>query len=259
MQAKASVSLGPSLQAMVYERILDAIIRLDLLPGERLVEGRLAARLGVSRVPVREAIRQLEREQLVVVNPRRGATVAPLTPRDANEVYTLRITLEALAARLAAENAGGEHMRVMEEMLQRAAEVASQDPEQFYVYGAKFHAQVVLASGNEKLAVLLRVIGHHVARLRMVQARSSSPEIRQRSMAQHDAIYKAIARRQAARAERLMAEHVRGSRDRIVPLLDSMLLQMNPAATTGSATVRNVPPGAGLTIVGDGLREFSRR
>jgi len=227
VQTKEPISLGPSLQAIVYERILEAIVRLDLAPGARLVEGRLAAQLGVSRVPVREALRQLESEQLVVVHPRRGATVASLTSRDADEVYTLRITLEALAARLAAENASGEQIRAMEETLRRQAEMASLDVEQFYACGAKFHAQIVLASGNEKLAALLTVISHHVARLRVIQSRSSSPELMQRSTEQHREICQAIARREAEQAEGLMEEHVRRSRQRVLPLLAS------PAAKFG--------------------------
>jgi len=206
---------------MVYERILDAIVRLELSPGERLIEGRLASQLGVSRVPVREALRQLEREQLVVVHPRRGAAVASLTARDATEVYTLRITLEALAARLAAENASREQIRAMAAVLQQQTALLTTNPDEFYAAGAQFHAEIVTASGNEKLAVLLKVIGHHVARLRVVQSRFTSDEIMKRSLAEHLAIQKAIARRAARRAEILMFSHVADSRARIVTMLES--------------------------------------
>lgn len=241
MQTKEPLSLGPSLQAIVYERILEAIVRLDLAPGARLVEGRLATQLGVSRVPVREALRQLERDQLVVVHPRRGATVASLTSRDADEVYTLRITLEALAARLAAENASGEQIRAMEATLRQAAEITSRDLDQFYALGTQFHSQVVLASGNEKLAVLLKVISHHVARLRVIQARSTSPELMQRSSEQHREICQAIARREAERAEQLMEEHVRRSRQRVLPLLASSAASVgvSPADDGLPATVND--------------------
>lgn len=212
---------GLSLQTMVYERILDAIVRMELPPGARLVEGRLASQLGVSRVPVREALRQLEREQLVVLHPRRGASVAPLTPRDAAEIYTLRTTLESLAARLAAENASGDQIRAMEGIALEQIAVDRHELERFYALGAAFHAEVVKASGNDKLQVMLTVIRHHVARLRLIQSRVSNPEIMARAAGEHEAICRAIARRQANRAERLMAEHVRGSRERIVPLLDA--------------------------------------
>src|SRR6185437_3746677 len=119
-------------QARVYQQILDGIVSLRFAPGARLIENSLAVDLGVSRLPVREALRQLEREQLVVIHPNRGASVAALTPRDADEIYTLRIALEALAARLAAENAGGEQIRAMDATLNEAAELVAADRDRFY-------------------------------------------------------------------------------------------------------------------------------
>lgn len=209
-----------SLQAQVYRHLLEAIIRLDLAPGERLVENRLASRLGVSRLPVREALRQLEREQLVIVRPRRGAVVAPLTARDAAEIYTLRITLETLAARLAAENSGGDQIRAMEATIAAAdLEIAASRYEAFFMAGARFHAQVVAASGNRKLMAVFETISHHVARLRTIQARSAPQTIVESAHATHQAICRAIASRQADRAARLMEEHIVIARDRIVPLL----------------------------------------
>ncbi len=210
------------LQARVYQQILDGIISLRLAPGTRLIENSLATELNVSRLPVREALRQLEREQLVVIHPNRGASVATMTARDADEIYTLRITLEALAARLAAENAGGEQIRAMEVTLDEAAGMTASNRERFYELGSRFHAQIVAASGNEKLVVMLRVIGHHVARLRTIQAQVSRPETREATERGHRAIFHAIARRQARHAERLMEQHVSGARDRIVSLLSSL-------------------------------------
>ena len=210
------------LQARVYQQILDGIVSLRFTPSARLIENSLAGELGVSRLPVREALRQLEREQLVVLHPNRGASVAPLTARDADEIYTLRITLDALAARLAAENTGGEQIRAMEATLDTAAMLAATDRDRFYELNSRFHAQIVAASGNEKLVVMLRVIGHHVARLRTVQARASRPDTREATDRGHRAICQAIARRQVRHAERLMERHVSGARARIVSLLSSL-------------------------------------
>lgn len=222
MPVKDSTLSVLPLQTQVYQAILEGIISLRLAPGTRLVENRLALQLGVSRLPVREALRQLEREQLVVVNPRRGASVASLTARDADEVYTLRITLEPLAARLAAENAGGEAIRAMERTL--ADQAAQRDPSQreaHYRSGARFHTQIVAASGNRKLEVMLGVISYHVARLRTVQARSAAPALLSSAIQGHSAIWQAISRRQSDLAGELMEEHVRLARDRIVSLLES--------------------------------------
>lgn len=218
--SRPTIIQGLSLQTAVYRQILGAITSLELAPEQRLVEARLAEQLGVSRLPVREAIRQLEREQLVVVRPRRGAVVAPLTTRDAEEVYALRIRLETLAAFLATENASGEQLRAMEEVLDlEGREIASGERESLYRRGASFHALIVAAGENRKLEVMLRTIGHHVARLRTLQARSASPDSVESAHQAHLEILKAIARRQPRRAERLMDEHIRVARDRIVPLL----------------------------------------
>jgi DNA-binding GntR family transcriptional regulator len=200
--------------------VLRAIINLDLAPGERLVEGRLAGQLGVSRLPVREALHRLERERLVIFRPRRSAIVAPLTAHDADEIYTLRITLEGLAARLAAENASGAQIRAMEATVANAApEIAAGRLQALFESGAALHAQIVVASGNRMLAAVLETIGHHVARLRAVQLRSAHFPIVEYAQRSHMEIYQAIARRDGALAQQLMEEHVTRARDRIVPLL----------------------------------------
>lgn len=215
-------SVDPPLQTMVYRNILDAIIRLDLKPGERLVENSLAAQIGVSRLPVREALRQLEREQLVILRPRRGAVVAPLTARDAREIYTLRMTLEGMAARLAAENASNEDSHAMGETIQTIDEaMANRDYLTAGATGTKLHQQILVASNHRKLAVVMHTIGHHVARLRTLQRMSANESTIEKAAAGHRAIFEAISHRQAGRAEFLMSEHIRVAIERIVPILDT--------------------------------------
>jgi DNA-binding GntR family transcriptional regulator len=220
MRSDGDAPPEPSLQVQVYRQILRAIVGLELAPGERLIESRLAAQFGVSRLPVREALHRLERERLVVVRPHRGASVAPLTAHDAVEIFTLRITLEALAARLAAENAGGPEIRAMEATIAAtAAEIAAGRPDALFESGAVFHAQVVAASGNRLLAAVLEPIGHHVARLRTLQARSAPEAIIEQGQAAHLAIWRAIARRRGDLAARLMETHITLARDRVLPQL----------------------------------------
>src|SRR2546423_13163446 len=103
----ANLQDHPSLQEKVYDHLKQAILAGEIEPGERLLETRLAQSLGVSRIPVREAIRKLEREGLIVVFPRRGVYASSLSPRDVDEVYAVRAVLEGLAARLPAESRGG--------------------------------------------------------------------------------------------------------------------------------------------------------
>lgn len=204
--------------------LLEAIVNLDLLPGARVVESRLAADLGVSRIPIREALRQLEAAQLVVMHHRRGTYVAPLTARDATEVYTVRITLESLAARLAAENASGAQIRAMEATLGVAADaIASGRFDELRKLNAQFHRQIIDTSDNRMLVVALESVGHHVARLRTIQNLSADEATHENAQQGHLAILQAISRRQARRAEQLMEEHVRLAITRIVPLLEAAL------------------------------------
>src|SRR5258708_18534023 len=94
-----------SLRDMAYEALKKRIIEVDLQPGERLVERDLADELKVSRIPLREALRRLAAEGLVVLVPHRGALVSPFTPADVRDLFDVRESLEVLAARLAAERA----------------------------------------------------------------------------------------------------------------------------------------------------------
>ena len=91
------------LRDVVFNTLREAILRGDLEPGERLMEIALANRLGVSRTPIREAIRKLELEGLVVMIPRRGAQVASITKKDLQDVLEVRSSLEVLATELACE------------------------------------------------------------------------------------------------------------------------------------------------------------
>jgi DNA-binding GntR family transcriptional regulator len=90
---------------MAYEALKKRIIEVDLQPGERLVERDLADELKVSRIPLREALRLLAAEGLVVLVPHRGALVSPFTPADVRDLFDVRESLEVLAARLAAQRA----------------------------------------------------------------------------------------------------------------------------------------------------------
>lgn len=220
MAVSETLPFEPSLQTIVYRQLLEAIITLDLPPGQRLIEERLSAQLGVSRVPVREALRQLEREQLVVIRPRRGAVVASLTRRDAEELYGLRIKLEGYAAFLAAGNTTDPEIRAMETTLTVCGrEVESGDLAAVFRRGDEFHRQIVAATRNRKLITLLQTISHHVTRLRTIQTRSARIENVHAAHDMHGAIFDALGRRQAERAEQLMEEHIRVARDRVVPLL----------------------------------------
>ena len=142
-----------TLREVVADEIRDMIRRGDLQPGERLLEDRLAEQLGVSRNPIREAIRILENTGLVEVTPRRGAHVALLDPRRAIELLELRSVLEAFAAQLAAKRRTPEQLAAIRRCFDegRAATAAGD-----VVKAAKahrgFHKAIEAAAGNSYLA-----------------------------------------------------------------------------------------------------------
>jgi DNA-binding GntR family transcriptional regulator len=151
------VSDKDSLTKVASDRIRGRILDGTLKPGERLVEDRLSIELGVSRVPVREALLGLSREGLVRLEPRRGASVAEVTPRIVDELVEVRALLEGLNARLAARRHDPEIVALLRDTLERG-NAASKDgsPEELSRLNAEFHERLTEASRNSVLADTMR-------------------------------------------------------------------------------------------------------
>jgi len=161
------VSLGgrhAPLRDQVAEEIRRAILAGRYKPGERLVEDRLARDFGVSRNPVREALRALASEGLIEVTARRGAAVAALGADDAFEMVEVRAALEGLNARLAARRRDAVTLKRLQEVLRRGTEIAAldhgRDPgrrtERLTELNARFHDALAAAGSNRVLADLMR-------------------------------------------------------------------------------------------------------
>ena len=146
-----------SLSAVVSEQIRGRILDGTLKPGERLVEDRLSAEFGVSRVPVREALRGLSAEGLVTLLPHRGATVVEVTPETVTELVEVRALLEGLNARLAAQRHDPEIVAQLEETLARGNEAAKAGTaEELARLNAEFHERLAEASRNSVLSDVMR-------------------------------------------------------------------------------------------------------
>ena len=146
-----------SLSKVVSEQIRGQILDGRFKPGERLVEDRLSAELGVSRVPVREALRVLSTEGLVRLERNRGASVAEVTPELVAELVEVRTLLEALNARLAARHHDPEIVTALQETLKRGnAAAQSGSPEQLARLNSEFHERLAEASRNSVLCDIMR-------------------------------------------------------------------------------------------------------
>ena len=140
------------LRDVVFQTLRGAILKGDLKPGERLMELQLASKLGVSRTPIREAIRMLEQEGLAVTIPRKGAEVAKMTEKDMEDVLEIRLSLEGLAVRLSCEKitpAALQELKVAMEDFE--AKTRSGQFVEMAKADVKFHEILYKASNNPKL------------------------------------------------------------------------------------------------------------
>ena len=151
------MSARASLSRVVSDQIRGRILDGTLKPGERLVEDRLSIELGVSRVPVREALRGLSVEGLVTLLPRRGATVVEITPETVAELVEVRALLEGLNAKLAAQRHDPEIVAQLEETLVRGNKAAKTGTaEELARLNAEFHERLAEASRNSVLSDVMR-------------------------------------------------------------------------------------------------------
>jgi DNA-binding GntR family transcriptional regulator len=192
------------------------ILGLELAPGEHLVENRLAERLGVSRNPVREAIRTLAAEGFVEISPRRGAFVARLTPSDAENIFDVRLALEPLGARLAARNGLRLGTGTLRDSIDRAR--AAMDAGQLDLLAdlnTEFHLLVMEMSGNQHL---ISIALPTVRRAQWIYRQNALTRL-PHSWSEHAGLIEAIAAGDEEAAEAEARSHVtsarRSFRDRI--------------------------------------------
>lgn len=220
----ASRSLGDGhvpLRTQVREEIRRRILSHELPPGTKLVEVNLGEELGVSRNPVREALRALEGEGLVETLPRRGARVALIDERTVRELFEVREGLDGMAAalaarRVAAGKAGCEELREILARTERA--VADGDVEETSRLNTEFHSGIVALTGNTLLhQMMVSLIG----RIQWV-FRSSVAERAPHSWHEHEDMYAAIAAGDEERARQLAIAHVAQAQAAALRVADQM-------------------------------------
>lgn len=192
----------------VYAHLRDEILANRLPPGAVLSEVPLAASLGVSRGPVREAIGRLAAEGLVTVRPRRGAIVSALSHEEFLQAYQVREALESLAIRLAVPLLTDEELDRIDSLVERQGEAVERDRiDDFFVLNSEFHELLVQASANAPLQEMYRQLMGHMGRYQM-RSLALRGTVR-RSLMEHSAIARACRARDPERAERLLRNHIR--------------------------------------------------
>ncbi|MEM9638014.1 MAG: GntR family transcriptional regulator [Pseudomonadota bacterium] len=187
-----------------YSMILDAIDLGVYRPGDRLVESELAERFGVSRTPIREALQRLETQSLLARDGR-SLIVASLDHNQMAELYVVRRELEGLAARLAAQHATAEEVRVLRDMVE-ADNKLTDNPAALARANRRFHKQIHLASHNRYLVQQLDLVHRTMALMATTSlAAQGRGEIAQ---AEHDAIVTAIEAKDAEGADGALREHI---------------------------------------------------
>jgi len=194
------------LREMVFESLREAIIQGRLKPGERLMEIQLAEEMGVSRTPVREAIRKLELEGFVVMVPRKGAYVADISVKDIADVFEVRAALEGLAAGLAAERITTEELEELDRALTKTYEVSKHDLNAIVETDTNFHALIYRASRNERLVQIISNLADQIQRFRATSL--AQPGRTKLAIEEHAKIVDAISDRNVELAQTLAREHI---------------------------------------------------
>jgi DNA-binding GntR family transcriptional regulator len=205
----------------VVDRLRDSILKGRLTTGYRLREEQLAEALGVSRGPVRNALVQLEREGLVVRVPNRGATVAELSRKDLEEVYSLRLAIEPIGCAWAARNAVDQDLTEMQAIIDSYAKFNRRLTEQAAAEAdLRFHDVVYRASRHKRLLNQWQNLRPQVYVFLMVRRYVREPEFREIMISNHGAILDVIARGDEDAARVVAAEHVSASYRKVLAAYD---------------------------------------
>ena len=203
----ASLAERRLLHEEVVDRLRDMIVQGELAPETKLNERVLAERLGISRTPLREAIKYLASEGLVELLPNRGAVVAALRPRKVREIFAVLGALEALAGELACRNATDADIAEIRALhYQMLAHHARGELAPYFRCNQQIHIRIVACSGNDTLAQLHRSLNAHVRRARYMA--NLSQERWNAAVREHEEILAALSARDGARLQALLREHL---------------------------------------------------
>jgi DNA-binding GntR family transcriptional regulator len=205
-----SAPLSRTLSDPIAEHLRQAILKGQLKQGQRIVERQIAEALQTSRGPVRDALRVLEHEGLVVRYPHRGTLVACLTPEDAEEIHTLREVIESLAVSYAIENASDEQIRQLDKLVQSIAAGMEQDDGQFTtVYlDLEFHRTLCRISGHKRALAAWDALSTQILLLLLTHRRREPADWQETGVSWHQQLADALRQRDAGKAQELLHRHL---------------------------------------------------
>ncbi|GCA67399.1 GntR family transcriptional regulator [Mediterraneibacter butyricigenes] len=195
------------LRDVVFNTLRQAILRGELKPGERLMEIQLANKLGVSRTPIREAIRKLELEGLVLMIPRKGAEVAEITEKNMLDVLEVRRALEELAVKLACERITEEEIQELKDAADAFQKILSEkDITKIAEADEAFHDVIFKSTGNDRLIQLLNSLREQMYRYRLEYLKRE--EYHPQLLEEHQQIIDRITRKDQSEAAELIDRHI---------------------------------------------------
>ena len=206
------------LRDVVFNTLRRAILRGELVPGQRLMEIRLADQMGVSRTPVREAIRKLELEGLVVMVPRKGAEVAHISGKNLRDVLEVRRALEELAGELACERMTAEDFKKLGQANLKFASVLESD--EIPVLGqadGEFHGLIYQATDNDRLVQMVNHLREQMYRYRIEHLKNKSQ--RTILLQEHQDIMRALAARDVEAVRRAIRAHINKQEAQIAKMI----------------------------------------
>lgn len=208
------------LRDVVFQTLRQAILKGELQPGERLMEIKLAESLGVSRTPIREAIRKLELEGLVVMIPRKGAAVANITEKDTKDVLEVRRTLEMFAVEVACDRITEEQLVELKKAAKEfEASKGSMDLIRIAETDMNFHEIIYEATQNERLVQMLNNLRENMYRYRIEYLKD--PNYYDSLVKEHQEILGAIEKKDKEYARKCMRDHIDNQQFAVISKLNN--------------------------------------
>lgn len=207
------------LRDLVYNNVRTAILSENFKPGQRLMEVELAEILGVSRTPVREALRKLEVEGFIEMLPRKGAIVKVVSIKDIQDLLEIRASLEALATRIACEKMDTKAKKELEKAKEEFVQaVSDNDIDSMIQTDVKFHDIIFSSTQNEKLIQIINNLKEQIYRYRVIYIRDKSYLIN--IVQEHNEIVEAIIGNDAKKAGKVAVIHIQNQENALIKALN---------------------------------------